>query len=58
MTGLLKSGLVSWKERPVWYDIYRAFPPEREPVYRTVLSKAPQAPLPPKILYYEDEIRV
>ena len=57
MDGLLKSGLIPWSERPIWYDDCRAFPPDRDPTYRTILGNDKQPPLPPKILYKEDEAR-
>ena len=43
---------------PIWFDIYKAFPPKREPVLRTV-SSGDELPKehPPKIIYYEDQIR-
>ncbi|VDK67881.1 unnamed protein product [Litomosoides sigmodontis] len=27
VTGLLRSGQLKWKERPLWYDVYAANPP-------------------------------
>jgi len=51
--GLLRTGAVHESERPVWYDIYAAFPPKIEPKYdRYVTDRAPV-----NILYHEDTIR-
>lgn len=30
---MLKAGVMSENQKPLWYDIYEAFPPKREPVY-------------------------
>ena len=50
-TGLLKSGAI--KEKPLWYDIYEAFPPKHEPRY-----DPPKSDLPIREIFYpEDEIR-
>jgi hypothetical protein len=49
--------LINWEDRPLWYDIYKTFPPDREPTYRSVVGSKELPPLPPKILYVEDEIR-
>jgi len=48
-----------WAERPLWYDIYKKFPPQRDPTYRAIAALSPQEypPLPPKIFYEEDKIR-
>lgn len=50
--------------KPVWYDIYEAFPPKYEPRYdRHLIPKivggtnSAKMPDPPKILYKEDVIR-
>ncbi|EEC00688.1 28S ribosomal protein S23, putative [Ixodes scapularis] len=49
--GLLKAGGMT--ERPLWYDVYAAFPPIQEPDY---YRKAPAAPVR-NICYPEDTIR-
>lgn len=33
VNGLIKSGAMKVDDRPVWYDVYRSFPPESEPHY-------------------------
>ncbi|XP_076049240.1 mitochondrial ribosomal protein S23 [Oratosquilla oratoria] len=53
VNGLLKSGAMKPKDKPLWYDIYEAFPPKYEPNYdRPVVNKNI-----PQILYHEDVIR-
>jgi len=40
-------------EKPLWYDVFAAFPPRIEPIYeRYVADKKPV-----NILYHEDAIR-
>uniref|UniRef100_H2ZFA9 Small ribosomal subunit protein mS23 conserved domain-containing protein n=1 Tax=Ciona savignyi TaxID=51511 RepID=H2ZFA9_CIOSA len=31
---LIQSKVLPYEERPIWYDVYKAFPPHREPVYK------------------------
>ncbi|XP_063002503.1 small ribosomal subunit protein mS23 [Elgaria multicarinata webbii] len=55
---LLRSGVMSEAKKPIWYDVYAAFPPLREPLYREprpLYGKASSTV--PTILYQEDEIR-
>ncbi|XP_066491884.1 small ribosomal subunit protein mS23 [Tiliqua scincoides] len=56
---LLRSGVMSKAKKPLWYDVYAAFPPLKEPLYREPRPKYGKVknPVPP-ILYQEDEIRV
>ena len=48
-TGLLKSGAL--KECPLWYDVYRRYPPEVEP--NSERPEPPQDPIP-ELVYEED----
>jgi small subunit ribosomal protein S23 len=57
LNGLVKSGLIPWNERPLWYDVYKTFPPDRDPSYRSVLGHDEIPQLPPKLFYPEDELR-
>ncbi|XP_075220859.1 mitochondrial ribosomal protein S23 [Lycorma delicatula] len=53
MTGLLQSHAVALEDRPIWYDVYKAFPPAVPPRYdRPGFAKPPRS-----ILYPEDVIR-
>uniref|UniRef100_A0A8D0G7V4 Small ribosomal subunit protein mS23 n=1 Tax=Sphenodon punctatus TaxID=8508 RepID=A0A8D0G7V4_SPHPU len=55
---LMRSGVMPVSKKPLWYDVYVAFPPLREPFYREsrpYYGKAKDV-IPP-ILYKEDEIR-
>ncbi|PSN32212.1 28S ribosomal protein S23, partial [Blattella germanica] len=51
--GLLKSGAMKEEDKPMWYEIYKAFPPKYEPRYD---RPAPDIPIR-KIFYPEDIIR-
>jgi small subunit ribosomal protein S23 len=51
--GLLKSGALKEEDKPIWYDIYKAFPPKYEPRYD---RPAPDLPLR-NLFYPEDTIR-
>ena len=40
-------------EKPLWYDVYAAFPPAEEPVFeRAIMPNEPA-----EILYKEDSLR-
>ncbi|GFR63619.1 28S ribosomal protein S23, mitochondrial-like [Elysia marginata] len=49
LTGLLRSGAMKEEDRPIWYDVVKAFPP---------LPKPPPKRNIPNILYPEDFVRV
>ncbi|XP_031337315.1 probable 28S ribosomal protein S23, mitochondrial [Photinus pyralis] len=51
--GLLQSTAIHWDDRPLWYDLYEAFPPLEEPRFD---RPAPNITLK-KIFYEEDKIR-
>ncbi len=51
--GLLRSGAMKPEDKPLWYDVYEAFPPKIEPQYG---RKAPDIAIR-NILYPEDVIR-
>lgn len=55
----MHSGVIKPTEKPIWYDVYRAFPPKRDPLYvkpqsRTFTKKQEAVP---EIFYREDEVR-
>lgn len=50
LEGLIQNGVIPYEERPVWYDVYKAFPPRVEPTYNRPI---PEKIIPP-ILYPED----
>ncbi|XP_028133793.2 probable 28S ribosomal protein S23, mitochondrial [Diabrotica virgifera virgifera] len=52
-TGLIRSGALRWEDRPIWYDIYEAFPPKEEPRFD---KPVPNIKLK-TIFYKEDKIR-
>ncbi|XP_053503737.1 28S ribosomal protein S23, mitochondrial [Ictalurus furcatus] len=56
---LMRSGVIKESKKPVWFDVYAAFPPKREPVYvkpvRRVQRKTEENV--PEIFYKEDQIR-
>lgn len=51
--GLIQSGAMKYQDRPLWYDIYEAFPPAEEPSYGRPI---PNIELK-SIFYPEDKIR-
>ncbi|XP_018102476.1 28S ribosomal protein S23, mitochondrial-like [Xenopus laevis] len=55
---LLRAGIIKQNEKPVWYDVYAAFPPKRDPLYEKPLRrKRITSDNVPSILYKEDIIR-
>ncbi|KAH9423682.1 mitochondrial ribosomal protein S23 [Dermatophagoides pteronyssinus] len=52
-TGLIKSGAVLEENRPIWYDIYKHFPPSIEPL---AIRPEPEIDIKP-IFYPEDILR-
>ncbi|XP_051966581.1 28S ribosomal protein S23, mitochondrial isoform X2 [Xyrauchen texanus] len=56
---LMRAGVIKQKEKPIWFDVYAAFPPKREPLYEKPVRQVKRhaADSVPEILYKEDEIR-
>uniref|UniRef100_A0A336LMB5 Small ribosomal subunit protein mS23 n=1 Tax=Culicoides sonorensis TaxID=179676 RepID=A0A336LMB5_CULSO len=52
-TALLRTGAMKSEDKPIWYDIYKAFPPKLEPRFD---RPAPVTSIQP-IFYEEDKIR-
>ncbi|XP_061829185.1 small ribosomal subunit protein mS23 isoform X2 [Nerophis lumbriciformis] len=60
----MRSGVKKPEEKPIWYDVYKAFPPKREPLHVRsctrfkVQGQDDKKPDPvPEIFYAEDEVR-
>ncbi|KRY89572.1 putative 28S ribosomal protein S23, mitochondrial [Trichinella pseudospiralis] len=53
ITGLLKSGSMKPNDRPIWYDVYAAFPPKFDPHF----DRPPVDAVQREIIYAEDFIR-
>ncbi|KAH8410203.1 hypothetical protein KR009_008120 [Drosophila setifemur] len=51
--GLLRGGAMKPEDKPIWYDVYAAFPPKVEPRFD---RPAPEIPVR-KIFYAEDTVR-
>jgi len=51
--GLLKTGAMKESDKPVWYEVYAAFPPRIDPKYDRFVEQRD----PINILYPEDKIR-
>ncbi|XP_017152943.2 probable 28S ribosomal protein S23, mitochondrial [Drosophila miranda] len=51
--GLLRGGAMKTEDKPIWYDVYAAFPPKAEPRYD---RPAPEVPVR-NIFYAEDVVR-
>ncbi|XP_067136791.1 small ribosomal subunit protein mS23 [Centruroides vittatus] len=54
MTGLLRSGALKKEDKPIWYGIYKAFPPLVEPIFKREVSEKEIT----RIFYPEDIYRV
>lgn len=58
VTGLIRSGVLRWNERPLWYDVYSAHPPAEPPEFtRQLPPELDEHPEPMPIYYREDFIR-
>lgn len=54
----MHSGVMKPQEKPIWYDVYKAFPPKRDPLYVKPVSRPTRKQDPvPEIFYKEDDIR-
>ncbi|XP_058788880.1 small ribosomal subunit protein mS23 [Phymastichus coffea] len=53
VTSLIKAGAMKEETKPLWVDIYKAFPPKYEPRYDRPFSKIPIR----EIFYPEDNLR-
>ncbi|XP_034231228.1 uncharacterized protein LOC117639552 [Thrips palmi] len=51
-TGLIKSGVIPSSEIPIWYSLYKTFPPKYEPKY-----KRPPLEVEVKEIYYPEDKR-
>ena len=57
-TGLLRTKAIKYEDRPIWYDVYRVFPPKFEPrADRQPELSEGMADEVPSILYNEDVSR-
>nr|XP_046244827.1 28S ribosomal protein S23, mitochondrial [Scatophagus argus] len=56
---LMRSGVIKSPEKPIWYDVYRAFPPKRNPLHVKLYTRpcSKKQETVPDILYREDEVR-
>lgn len=55
----MRAGVIKQEQKPIWFDVYAAFPPKREPLYEKPLRKVRKQTEDsvPEIFYKEDEIR-
>uniref|UniRef100_A0A1A7YKW6 Small ribosomal subunit protein mS23 n=1 Tax=Iconisemion striatum TaxID=60296 RepID=A0A1A7YKW6_9TELE len=56
---LMCSGVIKPSDKPIWFDVYKAFPPKKEPLYvktKTRASVNKQSNVP-AIFYTEDKVR-
>lgn len=56
---LMRSGVIKQSQKPIWYDVYEAFPPKRDPLHVKPLSRpsTTKQETVPDIFYREDEVR-
>ncbi|CAI4229054.1 unnamed protein product [Auanema sp. JU1783] len=52
-TGLIRSGQLSWADRPLWYDVYVAQPPLTPPDWNVKLPKYDE---PVRKIFYEEDV--
>lgn len=58
LSGMIEGGHLKGKDIPIWYEIYKRFPPVREPRYLSLTEGDLPTPYqPPKLLYDEDIVR-
>ena len=53
LTGILKTGAMKEQDKPLWYDVYKTFPPKHEPAF----TRPPVEKEIKPIFYPEDAIR-
>lgn len=55
----MSAGVIKEKNKPVWYDVYAAFPPKRTPLYVKLITRRVGNTVDkvPEIFYREDAIR-
>ncbi|KAK6625086.1 hypothetical protein RUM43_005377 [Polyplax serrata] len=53
LKSLLRNGVISEVDKPLWFDIYTNFPPDREPEYNNPVDPNPVR----EIFYPEDKVR-
>lgn len=51
---LMRAGVL--KEKPLWFDIYKAFPPLREPVFRRPRLRYGKAKAPIQDIFYREDV--
>ncbi|CAG6007324.1 small ribosomal subunit protein mS23 [Menidia menidia] len=56
---LMRSGVIKPHEKPIWFDVYMAFPPKRNPLYVKKQTRRYGAveDAVPEIFYTEDKVR-
>nr|XP_020496642.1 28S ribosomal protein S23, mitochondrial [Labrus bergylta] len=56
---LMRSGVIQRSAKPVWYEVYEAFPPKRDPLHVKPWRRAgiKKQETVPEIFYREDEVR-
>ncbi|XP_075871138.1 small ribosomal subunit protein mS23 [Nelusetta ayraudi] len=56
---LVHSGVITRSEKPIWYDVYAAFPPKREPLHMKPCAAPFAQKVQPvaEIFYPEDEVK-
>ncbi|XP_041797154.1 28S ribosomal protein S23, mitochondrial isoform X2 [Chelmon rostratus] len=56
---LICAGVIKPAEKPIWYDVYRVFPPKRDPLHVKPHTRhcTKKQEAVPEIFYREDEVR-
>lgn len=55
----MRSGVIKLPEKPIWYDVYEAFPPKRDPLHVEPHTRpcTKKQEIVPELFYREDEVR-
>ncbi|KAG8176377.1 hypothetical protein JTE90_020163 [Oedothorax gibbosus] len=51
LSGILKAGAIKEQDKPIWYEVYKAFPPKHEPAFTR-----PPVDKEIKPIYYPEDI--
>ncbi|XP_028662920.1 28S ribosomal protein S23, mitochondrial [Erpetoichthys calabaricus] len=53
---LMRAGVIKEADRPVWYDVYAAFPPKKEPVYQKPMGRFRKVEDNVQEIFYKEDV--